>query len=244
MPGKRRVRKATPHDGPPRVIGYVRVSTDEQAREGLSLVHQEERISGYCRLYNLDLVRIERDPGVSAKTLDREGLAAVLRDLERWDVDGMVIMKLDRLTRSLRDWSDLIERFFAEKAGRRLFSVNDSIDTRTPGGRMVLNMLMTVAQWEREETAYRTANALQGKIARGERCGRLRFGYSLAPDGKTLLPDPAEQEAIAFMKQWKAQGKTYREMVALVEAMGIETKEPGKVWRPGVIHRILSRPIQ
>ena len=83
---------------------------------------------------------------------------------------------------------------------------------------------------------------MQGKIGRGERCGRLRFGYTLAADGKTLVPHPAEQKAIAFM-HGRAQGKTYREMIATLEELGIETKEPGSVWRPGVIHRILTRPI-
>ena len=243
MPRKRRVVIVRSADGKLRVIGYVRVSTEEQAHDGSSLINQEERIRAYCELYGLDLVRIERDAGVSAKTLDREALSVVIDELERGTVDGVVIMKLDRLTRSLRDWSDLIDRFFSDKAGRRLFSVNDSIDTRTPSGRMVLNMIMTVAQWEREETAYRTANALQGKIARGERCGRVRFGYNLAADGKTLVPDPVEQRAIEFMKRWKAQGKTYRDMVAQLEELGIETKTPGAVWRPGAIHQILARPI-
>jgi len=219
------------------------VSTEEQASEGLSLVDQERRIRAYCSLYGLDLVRVVTDAGVSAKTLERDGLAEVLDDLRQWRVDGVVILKLDRLTRQLRDWSDLIDEFFSEKAARRLFSVNDSIDTRTPSGRMVLNMIMTVAQWEREEIAYRTKNALQGKISRGERCGRLRFGHTLAPDGKTLVDHPGEQRAIAFMREWDAQGKTYREMIATLEELGIETKEPGGIWRPGVIHRILTRPI-
>ncbi len=242
MPRKRRVRSVGAI-GPLRVDGYGRVSTDEQAREGLSLVHQERQIRRYCELYGLDLVRVAIDPGVSAKTLERDGLASVLDDLRQGRADGVVILKLDRLTRQLRDWSDLIDEFFSERAGRRLFSVNDSIDTRTPSGRMVLNMIMTVAQWEREEIAYRTSNALQGKIGRGERCGRLRFGYTLADDGKTLVPHPEEQRAIAFMRKWKGQGKTYRDMVAELEEMGIECKESGSIWRPGAIHRILARPI-
>jgi site-specific DNA recombinase len=214
MPRKRRVTRIGASDEPTRVDGYGRVSTDEQAREGLSLVHQEKQIRRYCELYGLDLVRIVIDPGVSAKTLEREGLSSVLDDLRQGRADGVVILKLDRLTRQLRDWSDLIDEFFSERGGRRLFSVNDSIDTRTPSGRMVLNMIMTVAQWEREEIAYRTSNALQGKISRGERCGRVRFGYKLAPDGKTLLPYPKEQRAIASMRSWRDQGMTYREMVA------------------------------
>jgi len=88
-----------------------------------------------------------------------------------------------------------------------------------------------------------TKAALQGKIGRGERCGRLRFGYDLAADGRTLVPNPLEQQAIALMKRWDEQGMTYRRMVAMLEELGIETKEPGAIWRPGVIHRILTRPI-
>jgi len=88
-----------------------------------------------------------------------------------------------------------------------------------------------------------TTDAMQGKIARGERAGRIRFGYDLTGDGRTLVPNPRQQEAIAFMKQWLLEGKTYREMVALLTELGIETKEPGAIWRPGVIHRILTRPI-
>jgi len=226
-----------------RVDGYIRVSTEEQAREGSSLILQREKIEWYCKAHDLELVRIECDAGVSAKTLEREGVAAVLDDLQRGRVDGLVVIKLDRLTRSLRDWAHLIERFFDDRAGRRLFSVSDSIDTRTAAGRMVLNLLMTVAQWEREVIAERTRDALQGKIGRGERCGRVRFGYALADDGKTLVPDPVQQKAIDFMRQWEAQGKTYRDMVALLTEMGIETKEPGGVWRPGVVYKILTRPI-
>jgi site-specific DNA recombinase len=243
MPRKRRVTRVGANDGPIDVDGYGRVSTEEQARDGLSLVYQEDRIRAYCALYNLNLVRMVQDAGVSAKSLEREGLAAILDDLRQRRVGGVVILKLDRLTRRLRDWSDLIDEFFSDKAGRRLFSVNDSIDTRSPSGRMVLNMIMTVAQWEREEIAYRTSTALQGKISRGERCGRIRFGYRLAADGRTLTPEPREQRAIAAMRRWEADGWTYRKMAAELEAMGIETKEPGSVWRPGAVHRILTRPI-
>ena len=158
------------------------------------------------------LRRIECDAGVSAKTLEREGVAAVMEDLERGRVHGLVVIKLDRLTRSLSDWDYLIKRYFSEEGGRRLFSVGDSIDTRTAAGRMVLNLLMTVAQWEREVIAERTARrvAREDRPRRAMREGAL--GYRLAPDGKTLVPDPDQQKAIAFMKQWEAQGKTYRDM--------------------------------
>ena len=155
-----------------RVIGYVRVSTEEQGKEGVSLALQEAKIKEYCRLYELDLARIESDPGFSAKTLDRPGIKSALDDLRRTKTvrkadthsfDGIVIYKLDRLTRSISNWDQLIQEFFNEKAGKRLFSVSDQIDTRTANGRMFLNLIMTIAQWEREIIAERTAEAPAGE---------------------------------------------------------------------------------
>lgn len=242
MPRKRRVSRVAAADLKS-VDGYIRVSTDEQTRDGLSLTHQEHKIRGYCELFGLELVRIERDAGVSAKSLDRDGLRSVLDDLRRGRVAGLVIYKLDRLTRSLGDWSNLIDELFSKTAGRHLHSVEEKIDTGTASGLLVLDVLMSVAQWERRIIAERTADALQGKISRGERCGRIRFGKSLAADGKTLVDHPEEQRALGFMREWRAQGKTYREMIATLQQLGIGCKEPGSVWRPGVIQRILARPI-
>ena len=146
------------------VIGYVRVSTDEQAKEGVSLADQEGKIRDYCRLYELNLVEIVVDAGESAKSLKRNGLEKVLASLEtrKGGPEGLVICKLDRLTRSVADWSLLIERHFGEaaKVKRQLFAVEDSIDTRTPGGQLVLNILMSVSEWERKIIAERTRSAL------------------------------------------------------------------------------------
>jgi DNA invertase Pin-like site-specific DNA recombinase len=226
------------------VIGYRRVSTDEQARDGFGMDAQEKKIRAYCELYELNLLRIISDPGLSGKDLERPGIQEVLSLLrQRKDaVQGLVVAKLDRLTRSLRDCSELIEEFFEEKRGKRLFSVEESIDTRRAAGRLVLNVIMTVAQWEREVIGERTKDAMQAKIAKGERCGKVRFGYDLAPDGIRLVENEQEQEAIAQMREWRTQGKTYRELVELVKGLGIETKEGGIVWQPTTIRRILLRP--
>jgi DNA invertase Pin-like site-specific DNA recombinase len=137
----------------------------------------------------------------------------------------------------------LIERYFVAKAGRLLFSVNDSIDTRTPSGLLVLDIIMSVAQWERREISHRTAAALQGKIGRGERCGRVRFGYDLADDGRALIPNPREQDAIALLRQWDQEGMTYRQMVAMLTKLGIKTKSDGSIWHPTTVRQILLRPI-
>ncbi len=88
-----------------------------------------------------------------------------------------------------------------------------------------------------------TRDALQTKIAKGERVGKIRFGYDLAIDGKTLVRNTREQEAICQMREWRAQGKTYRDLVKMVEDLGIDTKEGNRVWLPMTIRRILCRPI-
>jgi DNA invertase Pin-like site-specific DNA recombinase len=227
-----------------RVVGYTRVSTEEQATGGFSLDAQATKIRQYCELYELDLMRIEPDPGFSGKTLDRPGVAAVLAELRKrkGGADGLVVPKLDRLTRSLRDWQHLIEEFFEEKRGRRLFSVEESIDTRRASGRLVLNVIMTVAQWEREVIGERTKDAMAAKMARKECCGAVRFGFDLAPDGKTLVENGPEQRAIGLMRDWRGERRTYREMCALLEDLGIETKEGSKIWLPMTVRRILLRP--
>lgn len=225
-----------------KVVGYVRVSTEEQAAGGLGLEAQQAKIRGYCDLYELDLVAVLSDPGFSGKSLDRPAMREALDLLRRRKdpVDGLVLAKLDRLTRSVADWSSLINEFFRDEK-KRLFSVGESIDTRTAAGRMMIGMIMLIAEWEREVIGERTRDALAAKIARGERCGKVRFGHDLAGDGKTLIPNEREQAAIRRMEEWRAQGRTYRDLCRLLEEMGVETKEGGRLWRPMTVRRILAR---
>ena len=158
-----------------------------------------------------------------------------------FEAGGLLIAKLDRLSRSVKDWNTLIDGYFGEKAGKQLFSVADSIDTRTAAGRLVLNVLMSVAQWERETIGERTRDALQHKIrVKGERCGKVRFGYNLGRDGKTLVPNPVEQKAIRLMKGLRLAGKSYPEIAAELDARGIKTKEGGK-WLPMTVRNIVLR---
>jgi DNA invertase Pin-like site-specific DNA recombinase len=118
--------------------------------------------------------------------------------------------------------------------------VADSIDTRTAAGRLVLNVLMSVAQWEREATGERTRDVLRHKIAKGERVGSVRFGFDLAADGTTLVANPVEQEAIGIMRELRSAGKSYPAICAELDARGIKTKE-GKPWLPMTVRNILLR---
>ncbi|MBY0275907.1 recombinase family protein [Candidatus Binatia bacterium] len=153
-----------------RLLAYARVSTDEQATTGVSLSAQRERIESYVRLYGGELIDVVVDAGVSAKTLRRPGLERLLQQLDEGEADGVVVAKLDRLTRSVRDLGDLVEKYFAE--GRFvLLSVGEQIDTRSAGGRLVLNLLASVSQWERETIGERTKVALQHLQAQGAHIG-------------------------------------------------------------------------
>jgi len=223
-----------------RVVGYLRVSTDEQGTNGHSLDAQRAKIEGYCQLYDLDLVAVVVDPGQSGKSLKRPGLQRVLSMLESGEAQGVVIAKLDRLTRSVTDWQSLIDAYFGEKCGRQLFSVGDSIDTRTAAGRLVLNVLLSVAQWEREAIGERTRDALKQKIAKGERCGKVRFGYDLADDGRRLIPNELEQEAIGVMRQLRSEGESLRKIASELNRRGIPTKE-GRPWIHVSVAGILAR---
>jgi site-specific DNA recombinase len=232
-----------------RVLGYIRVSTDEQASDGVSLGAQEAKIRTYCGLYDLDLVDLVADPGVSAKTLDRPGLARALARLDRGEAEGIVVAKLDRLSRSVGDWDHLIARYFGERAGRKLFSVADAIDTRTAAGRLVLNVLMSVAQWERETNAERTRDALAHKRARGERTGSVPYGADLDSRGPTnargrptrLVPNLQEQAIIARIRVLRAEGLSPRKIAARLNDAGVPTKEGKGPWIHTAVVKILRR---
>ncbi|MDA1056010.1 MAG: recombinase family protein [Planctomycetota bacterium] len=223
-----------------KVVAYIRVSTEEQATSGQSLDAQRAKALAYAGLYDLELVEVIEDAGQSAKKLKRPGLERALAMLASGEADGLVIAKLDRLTRSVADWQKLIDRFFGEKAGKQLFSVADSIDTRTAAGRLVLNVLLSVAQWERETIAERTSDALQHKIRNGERCGKVRFGYDLADDGKTLVPNAVEQAAISLMHELREAGESLREIADQLNQRGIASKQGGE-WKHTTVKGILAR---
>lgn len=221
------------------VIGYARVSTEEQASDGVSLGAQVEKIRAYAALYDLDLVEVIVDAGVSAKTLHRPGLTRALDMLRSGAASGLVVAKLDRLSRSVGDWNTLIDGYFGEKAGKTLMSVADSIDTRTAAGRLVLNVLMSVAQWEREAIGERTRDALRFKKGKGERVGQVPFGYRLADDGVNLVRDEAGQEAVATVRELRAAGLSIRRIADEMNRRGIPAQEGGR-WHPTTVQRLLA----
>jgi site-specific DNA recombinase len=202
-----------------KAIGYIRVSPEEQAQHGVSLNAQRARIAAYALLYGLELVEVIEDAGISGKSLDRPGLKRALDLLKAGKAEALVVAKLDRLTRSVVDLGKLIESTFA--AGKAaLLSVSEQIDTRSAAGRFMLNVLGSVAQWERETIGERTSSALQHMKARGLRVGAVPYGHALAADGRTLAPLPAEQVVIGLAKELRAAGLSLRAIAARLAEAG------------------------
>jgi site-specific DNA recombinase len=224
---------------------YIRVSMEEQATDGVSLDVQRARIVSYHGLYGrgdhpFELGEWHVDGGVSGKTLRRPGIQAAIRRMDRGESDGIIVAKLDRLTRSLRDISYLIDDYFGEEHAKRLVAVDNQVNTMTANGRMMINLIVMLAQWERETISERTRDALRHKIARGERCGKVRYGHRLNADGKTLSADAKEQEGIALMRRLQAEGRSLRMIGRCLERAGFPSREGGP-WAPTSLAKILKR---
>jgi site-specific DNA recombinase len=188
----------------------------------------------------MESVHVFVDAGESGKSLDRPGIQSALAMLDRKEAHGLIVAKLDRLSRSVGDWDYLIANYFGEKAGFQLWSVAEAIDTRTSAGRLALNILMSVAQWEREAISERTRDALNHKRNRGERVsGRIPYGKALAADGIMLVPCPAEQEVLATIRDLRNNGMTLTAIAAELNARGIQKREGGQ-WEHTFVSRLLK----
>lgn len=207
-----------------RAVGYIRVSTEKQAEHGVSLDAQRAKLEAYAALYEIDLVEVVVDAGVSAKTLARPGLDRARTLLRADDVSAIVVVKLDRLTRSVRDLGTLVDEQFVD--GRpALLSVSEQIDTRSAAGRLVLNVLASLGQWERESAGERTAAALAYKASRGEFIGGgVPFGYRLAEDGVRLVEHEPEQRTLATAAALRARGLTLARIAIELERGGMLTR--------------------
>ena len=230
-----------------RVVGYVRVSHEEQARHGVSLEVQRSKLMAYAQAMDLDLVEVFSDEGASAKNLKRPGIQAALAAMHEGRADGLLVCKLDRLTRSLMDLHKLLASHFGEKAGKSLISLGESIDTRSASGRMLINLLMTVAEWEREIIGERTRDALQFRKRQGVQLGRPAYGWS-----RSALVDPVterliverrkDEDAIASeIRAARAAGKTYQAIADRLTARNVPTKRGGQ-WSNKVVRSIAMRP--
>jgi site-specific DNA recombinase len=217
-------------------LGYIRVSTNKQI-EGCSLEAQRERIQAMAVVQQANLLEIVCDAGESAKSLNRPGVERVLAFVNSGQVDTVIVAKLDRLTRSVRDLADLLAIF--QRRGVSLVSVAESLDTGSASGRLVLNIMVSVSQWEREAIGERTRDALELKRSRRETLGNPPFGSCLAADGKHLEPNRAEQSVLKRILQLRQEGMSLRAIAAELNRRRLTTRR-GSQWRMEYVARLLK----
>ena len=152
-------------------------------------------------------------------------------------VKSVIVAKLDRLTRSVKDLAQLLEQF--NRRGVSLVSVAESLDTGSASGRLVLNIMTAVSQWEREAIGERTRDALSHKKAKGERVGTIPLGYRLAPDGVHLDPEPNEQAMLDKIRRRRASGYSLRQIADEMNRQGLRTR-CGSLWRHQYVHGAIS----
>jgi site-specific DNA recombinase len=237
--GEPMTMKATKTTAATTATGYVRVSTEGQATDGVSLDAQKAKIRAWCDANGYELAAVHVDAGLSGKRADnRPGLQSALAEVCK--AGGvLVVYSLSRLARSTKDAITIADRL--HKADADLVSLTERIDTTSAAGKMVFRMLAVLAEFERDLVSERTAAALAHKASKGERVGEIPFGFRLAADGVTLLADEREQAAIATMKALRADGWTYRAIAAELTRRGVATKKGHAAWTHQAVRSVLQR---
>jgi DNA invertase Pin-like site-specific DNA recombinase len=225
-----------------RAVGYIRVSTDMQAADGLSLDAQTAAIEQYCAMQGLKLVQIHKDVLSGGKS-ERPGLQEALRSLHR-GVDVLVVLKFDRLSRSIRHFCELYETYF--KSGEKeLVAIRESIRLDSSLGRALVSILLVFAQMEREATAERTREALRHMKTCGYQHGKAPYGFMKVPrhDGsryKILVENPEEQAVLKRIKEWLDAGDKVPDIAARLDAEGVPPPR-SKQWNTSYLYMLAIR---
>jgi len=219
-----------------KAVSYTRVSTEDQSNNGVSLAAQEERIRQYCALYEIEIVETVTDAGLSAKSLKRPGMQRILEMIRRREVEAVVVAKLDRLTRSVRDLADLVD--LTAKRGVSLVSVAEHLDTGSAAGRMVVNMLGVVSQWEREAIGERTATALRYLRSKGEQYNR-EAPYGFRHVEGAIVRDVTESAVVGLVMQLHGMKKGYTYIAQYLNDNGHTSRSGGK-WFAQQVKRVVE----
>ncbi|MDT3417000.1 site-specific DNA recombinase [Brevibacillus aydinogluensis] len=218
---------------------YCRVSTDEQAREGVSLEEQQERLQAYCRAMGWsDEVVLFVDNGFSAKSTERPQLQKLLKEIEAGNVAKVMVTKLDRLSRRLLDLLKLIDLFQEHQVS--FISISESFDTNTPSGRLTLQVLGAVAEFERERIRERVLENMFHAAHQGRWLTQSPYGYRL--ENKELVIDEKEAEVVKRVYDlFLEKGLGFYSIAKILNEEGIPSKQ-NKEWSIRSIKLMLMNP--
>jgi len=218
-----------------RAIAYIRVSTQEQATEGVSLAAQRAKAEAWATLHDRDLKAVYQDAGISGTGMaKREGLKAALDAIG--EGDALVVYSISRLARSTKDMLAISETLKAK--GADLVSLCESIDTTTAAGVMVFQMLAVLAEFERNQISERTKTALAYKKANGDKYSPVPFNFREVED--KLQTVKREAAIVAEVLAMRGQGATLGDIAADLNKRGIKGKRGG-VWHPSTVRYLINR---
>src|SRR6516165_1586157 len=220
-------------------LGYIRVSSEEQADSGLGLEARRQRIAAYCNMKGLHLAEVYEDPGISgAKPLASRPAGSELPAAAHKGNTLVIVSKLDRLFRSVADAANVIADF--DKKGIQLVSIAESFDMSSPYGRAMAQMASVFAELERAMIQERTRAAMNVKRSRGERIsGHAPYGSDFGTAGR-LVSNDREQSIISRMRQLRSDGMSFRGIASRLDREGIRPKR-GKQWIHTTVKSILMR---
>ena len=218
-----------------KAIGYIRVSTQGQADEGVSLAAQRAKIEAWCIASDMELAAVFEDAGISGGSMaGRDGLHAAMKATGK----GMALVcySISRIARSTRDMLEIAERL--DSRGADLVSMTEKIDTTTAAGRMVFKMLAVLADFERDQIGERTKMALAHKRSKGEVYAPIPFGYE-AIEGR-LVTVKAEAKIVGEILAMREAGTSYAEIAKAMNVRGIEGKRGGR-WHASTVRYLIHR---
>lgn len=207
-------------------IGYVRVSTEEQAQSGLGLEAQERMLRAYCEAKGVALDDVLVDAGYSGKDLNRPAMAELLRRVRAGKVARVVTVKIDRLSRRVIDTLNVVETLRQHETA--IVFVQEAIDTTTAAGKAMLTVIAAFAEMERNYISERTRSALAAKRARGERLGNPAFGVL---DGERGVRDVA--------RELRGQGLSLRAIAFVLKGRGLRPRR-AEEWSPEMVRRLVQ----
>ena len=222
------------------IIGYLRVSTEGQAVEGVSLEAQEAKIRAWADLNDGTVAQVYEDAGLSgAKMASRPGLQAAIQHVCKTK-GALVVYSLSRLARSTRDTLEISERL--SKAGAELVSLSEKIDTTSASGKMIFRLLAVLAEFERDQVSERTRFAMSHLRAKGRRVSRYApFGWDVSPDGRDLVQNKEDMKIVRRIGTLRKNGRTPVWIVNRLTDLAIPTKQGRDVWSPKVVRSIVKR---
>ncbi len=221
-----------------KAVGYVRVSTEEQAKGGVSLDMQRAKIKAYAALEEMELIDVVADEGISGCSIKiRPGVQQVLRVVREKQVKAVIIYKLDRLSRNTVE--TLVMARLMDRKGVALHSITEKLDTKSALGRFFFTLMASIAEMERGIISERIVAAMDLKRTRGEALNNNPlYGYQIA--GDRLVPDLHEQKIIQRIHALRSDGHTIHGIVEILNQEGI-TNRKGRPFGKTQIHALIMR---